>query len=354
MDLYIYNRNLELQGIIDVYSSLRWRRKYFTCGEFELHCSPTIKNISLLMPESIIARRDSVEAGVIEYINITDTDLTIKGRFLSSYLDRRIVWNTTRISDTTENAIRKLVVENAINPTDTNRCIYGIHLGGINNYIEITDIQVSYKNLLSTLEKLSKTSNIAFRIRPDFQVMQLYFETYKGSDKSINQSTNPHIVFSKEFENLQENTYELACTNFKNITLVGGAGEGAERRFVTVGSGSGLDRYEVFTDARDIQDTVPPMDESQYLKLLTEKGQQTLSSSTVIENFEAKVNLQGNVKYKQDFDLGDVVTVINTTWGKFVNVRITEIEEVYENGVVSITPTFGSPAPEILDLLKGD
>ena len=30
--------------------------------------------------------------------------------------------------------------------------------------------------------------------------------------------------------------------------------------------------------------------------------------------------------------------------------RITEVEEVYEKGVFTFTPTFGSPLPEKLDL----
>lgn len=42
----------------------------------------------------------------------------------------------------------------------------------------------------------------------------------------------------------------------KTVTLVGGEGEGAGRRYTTVGGGSGLNRRELFTDARDISSNV--------------------------------------------------------------------------------------------------
>ena len=34
--LNVYDRDLNFLGVIDSYSSLRWRRKYFEAGEFEL------------------------------------------------------------------------------------------------------------------------------------------------------------------------------------------------------------------------------------------------------------------------------------------------------------------------------
>lgn len=39
-----------------------------------------------------------------------------------------------------------------------------------------------------------------------------------------------------------------------------------------------------------------------------------------------------------------------TRLGITMHERITEVEEVYENGIFTFTPTFGSPLPETLDL----
>ena len=57
----------------------------------------------------------------------------------------------------------------------------------------------------------------------------------------------------------------------------------------------------------------------------------------------------GNFKYGSDYDLGDIVTVRKDSFGVSKDLRITEINEIYENGIYKITPTFGSPLPDSID-----
>ena len=77
------------------------------------------------------------------------------------------------------------------------------------------------------------------------------------------------------------------------------------------------------------------------INLLDERGGEKLAEVKPIVKFEGEVLLDGNYVYKQDFNLGDVVTVENKKYGVFINTRIIEIlESEDENGYV-ITPTFG-------------
>ena len=68
------------------------------------------------------------------------------------------------------------------------------------------------------------------------------------------------------------------------------------------------------------------------------------------ENFQGTVDFK--LKYRAEYDLGDIVTVKNDKWGKVINQRITEVTEVYDNTSNAITPTFGDPARTIMDILK--
>ena len=43
------------------------------------------------------------------------------------------------------------------------------------------------------------------------------------------------------------------------------------------------------------------------------------------------------------YDLGDVVTIFNDDWAIAINRQITEITEVYTDGYMTATPTFGVP-----------
>ena len=72
INLYIYDKNLNFIGVMDDFISLRWRRKYFESGEFEINLfyDETIKRY--LQEDNIIVREDDLEAGIIEICQIND------------------------------------------------------------------------------------------------------------------------------------------------------------------------------------------------------------------------------------------------------------------------------------------
>ena len=54
MELYILNRNLELQGIIDSFQTLIWTRKAQEVGSFQLDLAPSEDNLNLLKKDYLI------------------------------------------------------------------------------------------------------------------------------------------------------------------------------------------------------------------------------------------------------------------------------------------------------------
>jgi hypothetical protein len=363
MELYIYNRNLELQGIIDNFTSLRWVRRYYSSGWFELQCALTSKNLDLLAKENIIYKKDGTEAGCIGYRNLNEDDvgkevLVVKGKLLTGYLNRRIIWGKEMLNVTSEVAMRTLVNKNCIDPVDVNRIIPNLMLGTLNNFTNSVDFQVSYKNLADELENLSKVSNLGHRVNFDEPNRKLVFEVYKGLDRSVNQSVNSRCIFSKGFENILEQEYTDSLNNYKNVALVGGVGEGTERRLATIGNSIGLDRFEVFNDQGSLANTVDidgvqtAMSDTDYNLLLVGKGNETLAENKEIKTFDSKINLKSSPKYKADFDLGDVVTIVSKKWGITIDSRISEIEETYEESGQQVNITFGNSIPTIIDKLN--
>lgn len=388
MELYIFDRNLNFKGILDNYFSLRWVRRYYKAGEFELHCALTPESLNLLARENIIYKKDDTEAGYIEYRNLTqDTEgkeiLVVKGKFLTGYLDRRIIWGTEIINDTAENAMRRLVDKNCINPVDSKRKINNLILGTLNNFSDNVNYQISYGNLSEELENLSNISDLGHRINFDINNKKLIFDIFKGLDRSVNQSINPRCIFSKEFENVLEQEYVDSFNNYKNVCLVNGAYTYKQKysvikinddgststeektedikiaQTVTVGSSSGLDRYEQFVDGGDISSTgedefgnditISPQDS---LIILANKGNETLAETKEIKTFDSKINMHSNLTYKVDFDLGDIVTCVSKKWGVTMNARITEIEQIYEESGEQINVVFGNNIPTLIDKIK--
>lgn len=355
MELYIFDRDLNFQGVLESFFSLRWVRRYSKCGEFELHCNLTSETLQLLQKGNVVWKKGDLEAGYIEYRNLKqDTEgketLIVKGKFLTGYLGRRIIWGTESLNTTAELAIRGLVNNHAINPTDTDRTIDLLTLGSIKNYTQSVNYQTSYSNLLDEVESIANANELGIRTLIDIQNKQMIFDIYEGMNRTAGQSENAPAIFSREFENVLEQEYIDSLNNYRNIALVAGEGEGSERRLVTVGEGEGLDRYELFIDARDLQQE--DMTTEEYNAVLSDRGQSKLAEMRKIQTFESKINLNSNLKYKEDFNLGDIVTCTSKKWGITVDTRITEIEEVYEENGFSVNITFGNNIPTLIDKIK--
>lgn len=353
------DRNLNKLGVLNDRTSLIWTRRYTKTGEFELHCPLTQHNLDFTQRGNIIYRDDDTEAGFITYRNL-DQDATgaevivAKGSFLTGYLNRRIIWGTETINGAVEVAMRTLVNNNAIAPADSSRIIPNLILGTLKNYAETANYQTSYKNLSEELENLSNLSALGHRVNLSIDAKQLIFEVCKGFDRTAGQSTNPRCIFSRDYNNILEQVFTESENNFRNFALIGGIGEGAARKLATVGTATGLERYELFCDQKSLSNEVDSvvMSDAEYTALLQGKGNEGLADKKQVLSFASKINPFSNQTYKNDFDLGDIVTCVDEKWGVTLDTRITEISETYEEPGMNIAVTFGDELPTLIDKIK--
>lgn len=341
MDIYIMNKEFKKLGVIED-ASVIWTTRYYDVGDFEIYVGTTQKYIDWLQSGNYVERLDDDKIGIIEDIKITyDAEgteyLTATGRFAESILERRIVWQQTQLSGTVENGLRNLINSNIINPINEDRKISIIELGPLKGYTERLDAQYTGDNLLEINKKVSLANQIGFKF--NFNNSKFSYELYKGIDRSYNQTKNPFVVFSDKYDNLLTSEYELNTSNLKNVALVAGEGEGTARKTLVVGNGTGLNRYEIFVDARNLSTNSGEISTSEYNNALNEKGLESIV--TITQAFSGEVDLNLNYTYKKDFFLGDIVTIENSKWGIFINSRIIEIIESEDENGYKITPTFG-------------
>lgn len=349
MEIRVYDRALNFLGVVENHTALIWTRKYYEPGNFELHAPITKDNLALLQSGNIITRRDKLlglgvtEAGIIEGIENEESDIkneaTRTGRFLSSYLDRRLITNTVNFSGKTENAMRQLV--NGAVPIPL------VQLGAAQGFTEMVEFQATMKNLQLYLTKLSQASGLGYRLRPDFTQKAIFFEVYKGTERTISQGVNARVIFSEDYENLNNAIYKYNDQLYKSQVIVGGEGEGAERVYITVGGGTGLDLRQIFADAKDVQSEGLTL--AQYHAALAQRGLEKLAECIAAESLECETQADINFKYKTHYDLGDIVTAQQKAWGISINQRITEIQEVYQFGGMFVAPTLGNPMPDKID-----
>lgn len=352
VELEIYNNRLKPQGIVTDIFGLIWHRKYFSPGEFELQCALNKNNFEILVEDNLVTRLDSIEFGIIQDIKYTfdatvGEKMIVKGRFGSEILNWRIYDKTLNFKGTAEDAIRKMVNDTLISPVLEAQQISELELHKRNGFTEQIEFQCTNKNVLDQVNKICRVSNLGIRVIPDFVREKYLFDVYKGADLS------KKVILSDEDGNIKNSQYEEINSTKKNFVLIKGEGEGENRTSVYIDdAGLGWYRREMFVDARDLQRGELPLQD--YKNILINRGKEKYAEHKQRRMFDATTEINYNSVYKSDWDLGDIITVRKENWGIEIQERITEIEEVYGDGKVSVYPTFGTPLPEIKDILKGE
>lgn len=286
------------------------------------------------------ARVDDLESG----------ELVIRGKSMAALMNERIVWENYSRQARPEVIMHDLANKHVVSPTNSARKLHQITLASVPNLgSPSVRFQNSYGIVLEQLEKLAEAHSIGFKetaLDPFIPASHITFVKSRDLSGSVEFTTDAENVISESFE---ESDYDE-----KNIAIVAGEGEGAEREVISLGSGSGLDRKELYVDARDLQkenDDVT-MTDTEYRQALTERGVQKLAEHQPVLILDGDINVQNQLyEYGVDYELGDIVRRSSPTFQLAYNAQITEIQEIYENGL-QVIPTFGKRSPTLIDLIK--
>lgn len=346
MELYVFNQNRALIGIVESFEYLRWTRRYSQCGSFELKANASTENAALLQVGNYIWKNDDEEIGLIEFQQLSQTDseiITVSGRFATVLLVRRIIWNTEKLNGDLSACIGQLINNNVISPSDQDRQITNISFSSPNLNIPVKK-QVSYSNLLDEIQELCAAASVGIKTVISPETGHLTVTLYIG--------TSSQAVFSKEYDNLLDQTFTKNTATYANTAKIGGEGEGEDGRiFEYISNGTGEERREVFVDAKDLRVMDFPSD---YDEALTFRGLTRLSELSMSHSFDVIVNNHSNLTYKIDYDLGQIVQVISKKWGVTMTARIEEVEESYDAEGQSINVTFGKAELTIAQKIKSD
>jgi hypothetical protein len=347
MDLWIYSEDFVAQGIVDTASSIIWANRHRQCGDFEIYVSASAEMLDLLQSDRFVVRPDDDMVGIIECVRIETNEetgdyLLATGRCARSILARRIIWDQTTLDGTTENGMRRLITDALISPTIPARRYDRLRLAPAHGYTDRTTAQYTGDNLLEAVEGLCAAKNYGFRIFRD-EGNNLALDFYKGVDRSMSQSERPRVLFSAEYDNLRATAYTLDKQGYKTVALVAGEGEGTARRRTTVSRAvdqEGLHRRELYVDARDVSSNEGEITDSEYMAQLAERGDTGLSEAPIVQSMEGEIVPGQMHTYKQDYFLGDIVTVMDK-YGVQADTQVLEVVEVWDENGYTCTPTFG-------------
>lgn len=353
MTLVILDENFIAIKEIDEYESLIWVDRYNAYGDFELYTVMKKELLDYLQIGYYVWMAKSQHVMIIERIEIksdveTGARLIVTGRSLESILDRRIIWDQTELRGSLQGQILTLLEQAIVAPTDGKRCIPNFRYVEVHDdRLEVSiDTQFTGTNLYDAIHELCDTYEVGFMIYLD-DTNNFVFSLYKGIDYSYYQEQNPFVEFSPSYDNLINSDYYNDITPLKSVTLVAGEGEGNERKKVEVNLGfflEGLERRELYTDARDISSFLEggeTMEEELYYSKLINRGVEKLTEHGIESMFQGEAETTRMYRYGEDFFMGDIVQVANE-WGLTDRVRIVELIFSLDSEGYSVYPTFMS------------
>lgn len=382
MDVRVFDKNLNALGIVDEMTSLIWLIKYFSVGEVKL-LAPMTDNIrELLITGNLLIKHDDYidyideegnkwrRGAEITYVRYTKDEkgqerIEIRCSSISFWLNHRVINPQIQLTGTCQAIVNRLIERNIGADAGVSRqfpqfmMLDQDDLGG-----EPTEYSnEELKALGDEIRDVCQQGKIGYDILICERLKKFGFYLYDGKNlTSGNTEGNPPCIFSRDFDNVNGQEYEDDTSNLKNYAYVRGAADSDNvREIVEIGSEgkSGLDLMEVLIDASDIQRTAESnsgvrqdIPVETYRTMLATRGNTELAQRIENYTFNSSINVTSNLKYKEDFDLGDRVTCIEKRWGITINARITEITQTFESGKVLIEAIFGESAPTLLDKIK--
>lgn len=291
-DVYVLNGNLETIGVVDSYKSLIWASRYNTVGDCELYVPATNENLTMLKKNNFLMRIDNNMICQIKKIEL-DTDaeegnyLIVTGYDVKQWLDQRVIWGTMNLDGNVENFIRSMIDRALGNSPLYARQIVNLngsrifYLGTAAGFTEVNTEQASYKNIGEKVRDYCLKYGWGYRVVLDNNL--LWFQLYKGTDRTGS------VIFSDAYENLATTKYIEDETNMGNVALVAGEGSGAARSRNVSGYAEGIDRYEIYVDAKDISKTITWGDLTN-LYPTTDQGGQGYISGNATSGWTYKMN----------------------------------------------------------------
>ena len=315
-DIYILDKNFNTIAVFDYYKSLIWSNRYYKTGDFELQIPFNAETKEKIKQNYYIYRSSDYNGGIIErpkliekielIDNISEYSLLVSGRDVSALLERRIIYPTETLSGMIETCIYSLLKKHIMSPSDTNRTIdsiIGVDTGLIQEKIEE---QITGDTLLEYIENVCNDFKVGFRMDFDCKLNKFVFKLYDGVNRTAT------VEICKDFDNLIKYDYVSDIAEYKNMAYALGYGEGADRKLVKLNDDKvGLDRYELYVDARDLTETDSDgntIEESKYMEQLRQRGSEKLSEKQINITNSCEIEPNTSFIFNKDYFLGDLIT----------------------------------------------
>jgi hypothetical protein len=310
-----------------------WCVRYNNIGALDLEIEANAHTIDIFRKGYFITRNDDKHVFKIEALEINTNEegnnhLIVGAVDFFSILNQRVKTKHLTLTSTLSKYIQTLL---------NNECT-GDRGFGYPIEIKIDEDKELYRNATQSyvgneIMKVCKQDDLQCDFYFDAETFVL--EITKIKDRTIAQKENSKIIFSDGNDNLISSKYNVDLSEYKNVAYIHQKDNLTTGQFV--GVGKGLERRETIIESQANEENPD----------LEYEANQTLSEMNVVSNFESEVDTT-YYKYKEDYNVGDIVTIQNE-FDIITNARIIEVVETWDNEGYSIEPIFEIYNDEIVD-----
>jgi hypothetical protein len=229
-------------------------------------------------------------------------------------------------------------------------------VAGIKTYGDTIDFTVDWNtgnmgDAIVSIAKMQATGTpVGWNIYINSGYTQLVFDTYKATDRSINQTTLPPVVFSEDFGNIKNATWNNSMKDWRNVAYMGYTDTANAEQHLAVGNSKfgatvGFNRKEIIISSS--KKTTPEVGA---------EGNSELNKRLIVESFTAEIINNPNTlsTYGVNWFLGDIVTIQSKQLDVTVSAQVTAIQETYDSGEYTLEATFNEGQPSLIQLIKNE
>lgn len=339
-EVWLYNRDLEVTGIITDYASVVTTRKFFDVGEFAGKFS--LGDFSALSAAKFLVVDDETEVYVVEYVREVTSPkdgsepyVEVKGHDAVCMLGWRSLtapltysgeylltaYTDVHVSTLEGNEIPKVLIGFA-DPTEAAGISVDVQLDA--GPLDEATFKLLGPIFFSMRSRLSIETVVDIETGHETKTPFIRLEVYRSSESDA--------LLGDLYGNGASSSYTVDESYWRNAALV--VGEGG----FTVGvdfTGGTEDRREIYVDASSVARTVDgvTLSDFDYRHLLASRGVEELAKYRRIECAEAELSVLVNT--------GDVSWYDSARWS--ASLMVTESKTTRENGEKSYSALLGEP-----------
>lgn len=343
MELYILDSLLRRDMVVDLFESLIWTERFNSAGDFELVMLSSVENRRRFKVGTWLALSESFRCMKVETVE-DDVDeegkrvLKISGPSIElPVLENRVAFNvkddlttnpkwviTDQPADIARKVFTDVCVTGVLDISDILPFITSVAILPDDTIAEPADavtVEIEPDTVYNVIKQICEPYDLGFRLLRNYDLSQLVFNIYAGSDRTSQQSILPVVLFSPELDNLTSTKKLETVSGVKNIAYVY-SNLGFEEVVAT-----DVDPEVVGFERNVLVVKTDDFDAGTSAAVVTarmqQRGREELAKARNFVGFDGQVTELSQYVYGVDYQLGDLVEIQDDE-GTTAIVRVTE------------------------------